>query len=224
MIDPASHRHHSIEIHRHLCLRAAKKFVRKGVDRSDLEQVAAIGLIKAVDRFDPQLGTPFEAFAWVFILGELMHYVRDCERVLRAPRRMRELDRRWLVADRELLALLGREPRDAEIAAFIGANLDEQAEVHKYRNTGTVLSMEALRQHEHGALSYTIENHIDRLVIDEGMARLTPIEREILTDVYDRDRPIEEIATRLGYSRRHITRLHRGALKKLSPLTRPAKN
>lgn len=221
MIDHAERRSNTIESHRYLCSRAARKFVRRGVDRADLEQVAAIGLIKAVDRYDSTAGTPLEAYAWVFILGELMHYVRDCERVLRAPRRLRELERRWLVAERELCALLGRDPRDAEIGEYLGVKANEQNDLQKYRSSGAVLSMEALRPHEHHALSYTIESSIDRLIIDESLALLSPLEREILAEVYERDTPIAEIASRLGYSRRHVTRLHREALKKLAPLARP---
>ncbi|MEO9170790.1 MAG: sigma-70 family RNA polymerase sigma factor [Candidatus Baltobacteraceae bacterium] len=221
MIHQEAQRHGAIERYRYLCTRAARKFLRQGVDRADLEQVAAIGLIKAVDRYDSNAGTPFEAYAWVFILGELMHHVRDCERLLRAPRRLRELERRWVVAERELLMLLGREPSDSEIASFLDAKPDEQLEVTRYRNTSSVLSMEALRPHEHRALSYTIDNQLDRVVIEEALARLSPLEREILKEIYERDTPVVELAGRLGYSRRHVTRLHRGALKKLSPLTRP---
>ena len=64
--------------------------MRRGLDRADLEQVAAIGLIKAVDRYDCAQAAPFEAYAWLLVLGELMHYVRDSERfVARAARRAR---------------------------------------------------------------------------------------------------------------------------------------
>ena len=70
----------------YLCRRAARRFMRRGLDRADLEQTGAIGLIKAVDRFDPEQRAPFEAYAWLLVVGELMHYVRDSERVLRAPR------------------------------------------------------------------------------------------------------------------------------------------
>ncbi|MDQ2864682.1 MAG: sigma-70 family RNA polymerase sigma factor [Candidatus Eremiobacteraeota bacterium] len=221
MTDEVARREQNIEIHWYLCARAARKFLRRGVDRADLEQVAAIGLIKAVDRYDPSTGTPFEAYAWVFILGELMHYVRDTERILRVPRRLRELERRWVVAERELLCLLGREPSDGEIASYVGARVDEQTEVRKYRNARTVLSMDSLQPGEYCAPSYTIDNQLDRLVLDEGLAHLSTLEREIIKDIYERDRPVSQIAARLGYSRRHVTRLHRGALKKLFPYARP---
>lgn len=68
--------------YRYLQVRAARKFYRSGLDRADSEQIAAIGLIKACDRYDPALKTPFEAFAWLFIVGELMHYVGDGQRIV----------------------------------------------------------------------------------------------------------------------------------------------
>jgi RNA polymerase sigma-B factor len=214
------HRDALIEQYHYLCRRAARKFLRNGIDRRDLEQVAAIGLIKAADRYNPSQGTPFEAYAWVLIMGELMHYTRDSERVLRAPRRLRELERRWASAERELWALLGREPSDSEVGQYIGASVAEQIDVCRYRDSSIVLSVEALRPNEHGALSYTIDNQLDRMSIEEGLAQLTPVERQIVEEIYERDTPVVEIASRLGYSRRHVTRLHRSALDKLLPMTR----
>jgi RNA polymerase sigma-B factor len=205
-----------IEGHHYLCMRAARKFVRDGIERADLEQIAAIGLIKAADRYEPEQGTPFEAYAWVLILGELMHYVRDAERMLRAPRRVREMDRRWSRAERELWALLGREPRGSEIVRLLGASAQDEAEVFRYREARSTVSMDALRPCEQQVLSYTIDRQLDRVMIESGLHHLSPVEREILVEIYERDTPIIEIATRLGYSRRHIARLHREALKKLA--------
>lgn len=210
-----------IEEHGYLCSRAAKKFIRDGIDRRDLEQVAAIGLIKAVDRFDAAQGTPFEAYAWVLILGELMHHVRDHERFVRAPRRIRELERKWLSAERELLVLLGREPSETEIADFIGCNAEERGEVQRYRSSSSVVSVDALRPFEHRHLAYTMEHQVERIAIDEIIDRLPPVEREIVREIYQKGTPLIALAEQLGYSRRHVTRLHRSALKKLSPFTRP---
>jgi RNA polymerase sigma-B factor len=215
------HRDAVIEDHRYLCTRAARKFWRDGVDRRDLEQVAAVGLIKAVDRFNPAQGTPFDGYAWVMILGELMHYVRDTERLVRVPRRIRDIERKWIAAERELLLLLGREPSEAELAEHSGASTDEQRELERFRRCMSVLSVEALRPFEHRTLAYTMERDFDRLAIEDSIDRLEPIEREILREIYEHDTPIVTVAQRLGYSRRHITRLHRAALKKLSPLARP---
>ncbi len=221
MISLESDRERTIHEYRYLCARGARKFMRDGIDRRDLEQVAAIGLIKAADRFDPSFGTPFEAYAWMLVLGELMHYVRDSERAVRAPRRMRELERRCGAAERELWARLGREPKAPELARYLGVGEGEIREMMRYRDEGTPLSVDALRPYEHLALSYTIDSQLDRVLIESGLALLSDVEREILREIYENDTPVGEIAQRLGYSRRHITRLHRGALRKLQPHARP---
>jgi RNA polymerase sigma-B factor len=221
MIAFDSDREQTIHQYRYLCSRGARKFMREGVDRRDLEQVAAIGLIKATDRFDPTIGTPFEAYAWMLVLGELMHYVRDSERVVRAPRRVRELERRCSGAERELWAKLGREPNSTELAAHLGISSEEFREMMRYREEGIPLSVDALRPYEQLSLSYTIDNQLDHVLIEAGMQQLSTVEREILREIYENDTPVGEIAQRLGYSRRHITRLHRGALQKLKPHARP---
>ncbi len=221
MIAGKASRETIIEGHHYLCARAARKFCRDGVERADLEQIAAIGLIKAADRYDEDQGTPFEAYAWVLILGELMHYVRDTERLLRAPRKIRDLERRWSAAERELWGMLAREPKPSEISQMLGLTAEEEYEVHRYRQARAVLSMEALHPYEIQVLSYTIDRQLDRLMIENGMDGLSTVEREILTEIYERDTPVQEIAQRLGYSRRHIARLHREALKKLSSFTGP---
>jgi RNA polymerase sigma-B factor len=222
MNSKGSARERLIEEHTYLCKRGARKFLRAGIERSDLEQVAAIGLIKAADRFDPAQGTPFAGYAWTLVLGELMHYVRDSERMLRAPRRLRELERRWLVAERELRVMLGREPADGEIARYLGMSDEERKELCRYRNCGDVLSMEALRPQEQRALSYTIDAEFERVALELGFSRLNRVERTILRLIYELDIPVVEIAARLGYSRRHVTRLHKGALEKLAPFARLA--
>jgi len=203
-----------IEGHHYLCARAARKFFRDGVERADLEQIAAIGLIKAADRYDERQGTPFEAYAWVLILGELMHYVRDTERLMRAPRKVRDLERRWSAAERELWGILAREPKPREVSQTLGLTAGEEDEVQRYRQARAVVSMEALHPQEHQVLSYTIDHQLDRLMIESGMEMLSAIEREILVEIYEKDTPVQEIANRLGYSRRHIARLHREALRK----------
>lgn len=216
-----SERDQLIEEHHFLCARAARKFVRIGVELNDLVQIAAVGLVKAADRFDVNYGTPFAGFAWALMLGELMHYTRDSERLLRAPRRLRELDQKWTAAEGELVELLERAPTPHEIGKYLGLGADEQHEIWHYRHTAWPVSVESLRPHEERSLSYTIEKHVDRILVEGALKALSSIEREILREIYERDTPVNTIAKRLGYSRRHISRLHRGALKKLSPHARP---
>jgi RNA polymerase sigma-B factor len=204
--------------HWYLCRRAARRFVRRGLDRADLEQVAAIGLIKAADRYDAAQSAPFEAYAWLLIVGELMHYVRDSERFLRAPRGIRDLERRWSAAERELWALLGREPLEADVARSIGATVREAREVRAYRASRHVLSFDLLRSSEFRASAQGIEEVLDRLTIDRALGGLPPLERQIVRSIDLDGVSVVELAARMGYSRRHLTRLHRNALERLKRL------
>ncbi len=131
-------RERAVAEHWYLCRRAARRFVRRGLDRADLEQIAAIGLIKAADRYDASQSAPFEAYAWLLIVGELMHYVRDNERFLRAPRGIRDLERRWAAGERKLWAILGREPLESEVAGCVGATPEQVREVRAYRASSHV--------------------------------------------------------------------------------------
>jgi RNA polymerase sigma-B factor len=216
----AEDRERVIDEHRYLCARAARKFLRPGLDRADLEQTAALGLIKAVDRYDAGQQTPFEGYAWLLVLGELMHHVRDGERLLRAPRRVRELERRWVNAERELWSLLGREPRESDVARYVNATPAQLRDVGAYRASGTLVSIDTL----HGQVPHASDDEIDRtaarLCIAAALDGLPEIERTILRAVYFDDESLAHVAARLGYSRRHLTRLHRRALEHAAELLR----
>jgi RNA polymerase sigma-B factor len=199
----------------YLCRRAARRFTRRGLDRADLEQVGAIGLIKAVDRFDSSQSAPFEAYAWLLIVGELMHYVRDSERFLRAPRGVRELERRWAAAERELWPRLGREPSERDVAVFVGATTTETREIRAYRASNNVLPFDGLRNAERCGPPSAIDDLLDRLTLEQMLETLTPLERQIVVLIHFDGITVVEVAARLGYSRRHVTRLHRAALERL---------
>ncbi|HLY02071.1 MAG TPA: sigma-70 family RNA polymerase sigma factor [Candidatus Cybelea sp.] len=199
----------------YLCRRAARRFMRRGLDRADLEQVAAIGLIKAIDRYDRSQSAPFEAYAWLLVVGELMHYVRDSERFLRAPRGVRELERRWSAAERELWALLGREPRESDVAEVLDASPAEVREIRSYRATNHMISFEVLGNSEQRTPPCGIDDVLDRLTVERILAALTPLERQIVRSIHLDGVTVVELARRLGYSRRHVTRLHRAAIDRL---------
>lgn len=207
--------------YRHLQVRAARKFYRSGLDRADLEQIAAIGLLKACDRYDPALKTPFEAFAWLFIVGELMHYVRDYERMVRPPRRLRSLERRFAETAEQLMLELGRTPTTREVSNRLGVPCDEVEELARYREFAVPESLETLEAHKLRPCSYTIEGREDRMLLDAALAALTSTERTIILALYGTGYRQHEVAQRLGYSRRHISRLHRSALKKMRPFWVP---
>lgn len=204
--------------YQHLCPRAARKFCRRAGDRADLEQIAAIGLLKACDRYNGRLNTPFEAFAWLFVVGELMHYVRDHERLVRAPRRLRELERRYQEAYDSMTAEAHREPTTYEVANRLQLTLREIEELALYRAQAVPESLDALQPHDLNPCSYTFDEREDRVLAQAALARLTETERTIILALYANGYSQVELSERMGYSRRHISRLHRSALRKMQPL------
>src|SRR4051812_42696178 len=101
---------------------------RSGRDEEDLRQVAALGLLKAIERFDPQYGVAFSSFAVPTILGELKRYFRDQGWMVRVPRPLQELEQRMSQAAEELSAQLGRTPTAAELADRCGVGMEEIVE------------------------------------------------------------------------------------------------
>lgn len=198
-----------------LCSRACRKFTRPGLDRADLQQIAAIGLIKACDRYDPSVETPFEAFAWLFIIGELMHFVRDHERLVRAPRQLRRMEKQIQVAQETLVGRLGREPSTCEIAQHLGVKPEDIVDAYRCRDRATVESLDALPPYELRPAVCAADEPENAIVIRDALSQLTAPERAIVVAMYAGGYSQLELADRLGYSRRHISRLHRRALKKM---------
>lgn len=202
-----------VTTYHYLCFRGAHKFWRTGLERSDLEQVAAIGLIKASHRYDPRTRTPFEAYAWLIIVGELMHYVRDHERIVRIPRRLQVLERRFVRAHDTLMLRLGAEPTDTEIAAEIGVVVRTVADVRRARNSATQATLDeietrSLRAQETLALE-------DRLLFDSAFAALGELERRIIVGIYVLGLTQLEMGRRLGITPKHVSRVHRAALRSM---------
>ncbi len=189
--------------------------MRRGLDRADLEQVGAIGLIKAVDRYDPSQRAPFEAYAWILIIGELMHYVRDSERVLRAPRGVRDLERRWACAERELRTLDDREPRESDVAGRMGATAADVREIRAYRASSHLVPFDLVYGADCKDGPFGIEDVLDRLTVEKMLQGLSRLERQIVRSIHLDGVTVVEVAARLGYSRRHVTRLHRCAMDRL---------
>jgi RNA polymerase sigma-B factor len=197
----------------HLCSRGARKFWRTGLERCDLEQVAAIGLIKASRRYKPETATPFEAYAWLVIVGELMHHVRDYELPVRIPRRLRTLEPRFNRAYEACSNRLSREPNDAEIAAEMGLLPQTIAELRTMRASGTMLPIDDPNARALPASSpVAIE---DRLLVKDAFAKLSILERRVVAGLYLLGFNQRELASSLGLSARRISTIRRAALQRM---------
>jgi RNA polymerase sigma-B factor len=196
--------------------RIASRFRDRGESVEDLRQVAALGLVKAVDRFDPSRGA-FESYAVPTITGEVKRHFRDRMWALRVPRRVQELRNRVRVARRELTQNPGSpEPTVADIAAHTGLSEEEVAAGLEALESFSTLSLDAeLSTGDDGysladtlgATDASFDVVVDREAAKEGLRRLPERERAILYMRFFEDMTQSRIADRLGISQMHVSRL-----------------
>ena len=109
----------------------------------DLEQTGYLGLIRAIDRFDPKQGRAFSSFALPYIRGEILHYLRDKGTTIKIPRRWQELHTKAQKVRKQLRTELGRTPQDGEIAGSLGVSLHEWRECKIAVKNRLLLSLDA---------------------------------------------------------------------------------
>ncbi|MCX5336980.1 MULTISPECIES: SigB/SigF/SigG family RNA polymerase sigma factor [unclassified Streptomyces] len=196
--------------------RIAGRFRERGESIEDLRQVAALGLVKAVDRFDPERGA-FESYAVPTITGEVKRHFRDRMWALRVPRRVQELRNKVRVARRELTQTPGSaEPAVADLAAHTGLTEDEVATGLEALESFSTLSLDAeLSSDEDGySLADTLgtadasyDTVVDRESAKAGLRRLPERDRAILYMRFFEDMTQSRIADQLGISQMHVSRL-----------------
>lgn len=139
-----------IELYLPMAAYFARRFTGRGQPMADLNQVATIGLINAVDRFDPTRGVPFAGFAAPTILGEIRRHFRDTTWTIRVPRRLQEVAQQLAPTTEDLAHRLHRSPTTAELATRLGVSSDEVRAAQVGANAYRPLSLERLavgRQH-----------------------------------------------------------------------------
>mgnify|MGYP000550729238 FL=1 len=200
----------------------AKRFLGRGVEMEDLFQIGSIGLLKAVDHFDPSYEVRFSTYAVPMIVGEIKRFLRD-DGILKVSRSLKENCGRIYQAEEKLEKELGREPGLDEIAAEVELSLEEvilalesTAEVeslHKtiYQGDGNDISlMDRLPEKENGQ-----EQALDRIFLDEMLQSLDARERQLIGMRYFQNRTQTEIAAELGVSQVQVSRMEKRILKKL---------
>ncbi len=209
-----------IDAHRYLCARGARKFKRVHNDRADLEQVAAVGLIKAADYYRAEMRTPFDAYAWIMIVGELMHYVRDHERIVRVPRPLRALERRYVEVWDTFCGVHHREPATGELAAALGVTVETVEELRNLRRADRVGLPDADANDGPERLAVLVEPHAglqleERIVLALALEELGERERAIVLGTYGAGLTQMELGKRLGLSQSHVSKLLARALHQL---------
>jgi RNA polymerase sigma-B factor len=202
---------------------AASQYVRGSETFDDLLQVASLGLIKALDRFDPDNGAAFSSYALPTMTGELRRHFRDRGWAVRPPR---DLQEQALVVERatdQLTTELGRSPTVWEVAERTG--LDEEivleARTALAGRVSSSLSTTPREDDEHplearlGVVDGGFDEAEQRATLQTLARALTSREREILRLRFEEDMTQAEIGQRVGLSQMHVSRVLRGALEKL---------
>ncbi len=199
----------------------AKKFAGRGVEYDDLYQVAALALIKGVDRYDPSKGVRFTTFITPTITGEIKNYFRDRSRVIHLPRRVNELRSSIRRAAEELAVERGHDPSAKEIAERLGVT---EEEVVRCAEAGGVVSLDhAISDEEsttfHEVLAAEDDGGIERLENREAllsaMKGLSESERALLRYRFGEELSQAETARRMHVSQMYVSRLERKLLARL---------
>ncbi len=212
-----------------LAISLARRFRDRGAELDDLIQVAQIGLLLAVERFDPERGIPFVGFATPTILGELRRHFRTVWSV-RMPRGLQEATQRVNPAVSELHQELGRSPTIAEVASRVGFSSEKVIEAMEAGAAFRTLSLDAPTNGDQGSSvgmhaslpASDADAAFDDVIAKQTVQRLLPLlsrrSRQIVELRFYEERSQTEIAEIMGMSQMHVSRLLQQAFDQLSKL------
>ena len=210
-------------IARHLPLvrSLARRYAGRGEALEDIEQVGAIGLIKAIDRFEIEREVSLATYATPNVVGEIKRHFRDKGWAIRVPRALQELNASMSGAIERLTGRLGRSPSIAEIAEELKATPEEVLEAMEVGSAYSTVSLstgpagdEELDPLETiGDEDTGFERSEQRAALEPALERLPDREREILRMRFEEGLPQTQIAQRVGLSQMHVSRLIRKSLQ-----------
>jgi RNA polymerase sigma-B factor len=220
----AALREKAIEAWLPLANHLAHRYSGRGEPTDDLAQTAAVGLIKAVDKFDPSRGVDFAGYAIPTIIGELKRHFRDRTWDIRVPRRLQELRLAISEANSNLLQTLGRSPTVADIAAHLRITEEEVLEGLEGARAYNAVSLstptgDGERATELGDMLGDVDGEFElaelRVALGPALSTLDEREQRILTLRFYGNLTQSQIAEQIGVSQMHISRLLARALAKL---------
>jgi RNA polymerase sigma-B factor len=208
-----------------LARRIAGRFRGTGEPYDDLLQVASLGLLKAIRRFDPARGTMFSSYATPTVLGELRRHFRDTTWFVHVPRDLQELALRVDRGARDLAVRSGRPPTPEALADALGCSLEEVVEGRRVLGAHRAVSFDSARPTDSGDETALIDllgdedagfgGVVERSALDMLLRTVPLREREILRLRYEEDLTQGEIGRRVGVSQMQVSRILRQALDRL---------
>ena len=216
-----------------LATKLARRYHRANEPLEDLVQVASVGLLKAVERFDPERGAAFSSFAVPTIAGELKRYFRDKGWAVRVPRDLQELALRVDRAGDRLFHELGRAPTASEIADDRGVTIEQVLEAREAAAAYRADSLDRPSSDDDRDATRVVDtlggedpgyrDAVHSATLESMMSVLSDREREILRLRFVEDLTQSEIGDRMGLSQMHISRLLRRAVARLREAAQPSK-
>lgn len=203
----------------------ASKFKNRGEPLDDLIQVGTIGLIKAIDRFDPSRGLEFTTYATPTIMGEIKRHFRDKGWTIRVPRRLQELSAKVNTVTDELTAELQRSPSIDEIAARLGTTPDEVLEAMESSSAYSSVPLEGQGGTEeddapavidrYASVDNDLEASDDRMILEDVISEFPEADQQAIRMRYLDGMTQVEIAKKLGISQVQVSRMLRRALRRI---------
>jgi RNA polymerase sigma-B factor len=203
----------------------ARRYKRGEEPLDDLVQVGAVGLLKALNRFEPGVGRHFVAYAIPTITGEIRRHYRDTAWAVHVPRGVQELAQKVTRADRDLFAKTGRPPSIGEISAAVGR--DQEAVLEAWIAARGMRATPLTRPKNDDETEMTPDDRFlgidepgfsaaeDRATLEQLSKRLSRREREILALRFGEDLSQREVGQRIGLSQMHVSRVLRRVIEKL---------
>ena len=210
--------------HLNLVRYLASKFKNRGEPLEDLVQVGTIGLIKAIDRFDPSRGLEFTTYAMPTIMGEIKRHFRDKGWSVRVPRRMQELSAKVTQVNEDLTRELQRNPTVAEIAERAETSVEDVLEAMEISSAYNAVPLEAGGDAEEDAPSVLdhfasedadLMSSDDRMVLEDAIRDFSTREKDIIRMRFEEGLTQTEIAKQLGVSQVQVSRLLRRTLERI---------
>lgn len=213
--------------HLNLARFLASKFKNRGESLDDLVQVATLGLIKAIDRFDISRGLEFTTFATPTILGEIKRHFRDRGWSVRVPRRLQELSAKVNITTDKLTEKLQRSPSVEEIARELGVSVDEVLEAMESAHAYSAVSLDMPQDSDDDSaqapsvldkyisVDEDLEGTDDRIVLEEAIAEFSEREQTIIKMRFLEGYTQVEIAKKLDISQVQVSRILRKTLMKI---------
>lgn len=207
--------------------KVARSLARRSTDPvEDITQVGSLGLIKAVDLYNSEISKNFKSYATYLITGEIRHYLRDRTTIIRAPREIKELSFRVHKLTLELTEKLGKTPTDKDIAEALQMPPEKVEECNNLDRRTTTISIDQIIGTDDNSLSLVekiedesqkeaFNSYENRMILDDAIKRLDPIEQQLVTLNYYEGLNQREISQKLNMSQMQVSRKLRKVLQKL---------